>query len=318
MTRPVSIVLPSLGLTELLEKNLPPLFEEVERRGNIDEVIVVDDTGEDQLASWLGEHFPAVRTVVRATNGGFARAMRTGAEAVTHDLFFSMNTDVHVRPGFLEPLIAAMDDDATVAVVPRVLLDGEEDRIESLTEFGFRDGRAYCRIVGLDPDDDRRPASPAAIAFAVGGTCLFRTERFRARGGFDPLFEPFYFEDIDHGWSAWREGARVLYQPSSIVEHHHRGTIGTLLPKPVFRAAQEKNAILFFWKHVDSPDRLRAHLEELHRAILEAWLNDERDQLLWLNLAVDQLDAALESRAARAPAQRSWDEILDASRPPAE
>jgi GT2 family glycosyltransferase len=314
MTRPVSIILPSLGLTDLLARNLPPLLAELDRRSVGDQVLVVDDTGCDQLSAWLAEHFPSVEVVVRESNGGFARALRAGVEQARHDLFFSMNTDVHVRSGFLDPLVAGMDDEEVVAVVPRVLLDGEEERIESLTGFGIRDARAYCRIIGLDPEDTRIPTQSAPVAFAVGGTCLLRTERFRERGGFDPLFEPFYFEDIDHGWCAWRDGGKVLFEPSSVVEHHHRGTIGTLLPSPVFRAAQEKNAILFFWKHVEDPALLREHLEELHRSALEAWLNDEPDELVWLNLAIDQLDEAIEARTGRESARRSWTEILEASR----
>ena len=67
-----------------------------------------------------------------------------------------------------------------------------------------------------------QPILPTPVAFAVGGTCLFRRVEFLAGGGFDPLYEPFYWEDIDLCWQAWSAGRRVLYQPASVVEHHHR------------------------------------------------------------------------------------------------
>ena len=317
MTKPISIVLPSLGTTALLEANLPPLLAEVARRDVGDEVIVVDDTGRDVLAAWVGEHFPSVLVVARSENGGFGRALASGAERARHAFFFSMNTDVRVRPGFLDPLVRHMVEDETVAaVVPKVLLDGDEARIESLTEFAFRDGRLSCRMIGFDPADERRPEGPVPVGFAVGGTCLLRREAFVAAGGFDPLFEPFYWEDVDLCWSAWRRGGRVVYEPASVVEHHHRGTIGSLVPKDVVRAAIEKNTLLFHWKHLDDPARLREHLAELRRGATAAWLEGRTDELVWLNLALDQLDEALAARAARDPETRSFAAVLADGRPP--
>ena len=53
MTKPISIVIPALSDVDLFEKHLPPLLAEVERRDVGDEVIVVDDTGEDVLRPWF-------------------------------------------------------------------------------------------------------------------------------------------------------------------------------------------------------------------------------------------------------------------------
>ena len=53
-----------------------------------------------------------------------------------------------------------------------------------------------------------------------------RRECWRQLGGFDPLLEPFYLEDTDLGYMAWKRGWKVLYQPRSVVYHEHRGTIG--------------------------------------------------------------------------------------------
>ena len=313
MTRPVSIVLPSLGTTDLLERSLPPLLEELGRRATGDEAILVDDTGRDELRAWAADAFPSVRVVVREENGGFGPALRSGAEEARHDLFFSMNTDVLVRPGFLDPLVAAMDEDVAAAV-PRVLLDGDEERIESWTGFELRAGRIGCRMRGLDADEPEAPSEDTPVAFAVGGTCLFRTAGFLEGGGFDAMYEPFYWEDVDYCWSAWRRGRRVLYVPFSVVEHHHRGTIEGLVPEEAVRAAIEKNTLLFHWKHLDDPALLRRHLAEVRRAILAAWVEGRTEELVWLVLALDQADAALAAREGRPPATRTVAQILAASR----
>src|SRR5262249_22491213 len=52
MSARVSVVIPALDDRELLARNLPPLLDELTRRAAGDELIVVDDTGEDRLAAW--------------------------------------------------------------------------------------------------------------------------------------------------------------------------------------------------------------------------------------------------------------------------
>jgi len=315
MTRPVSIVVPSLDDIELFRIHMPRLLAELDRRGQDDEVLVVDDTGRDALSGPLGKEFPQVRVVTREENGGFAVALRDGIEAARHQLVFSMNPDVRIRAGFLDPLIAALDDPEVAVVVPQVLLDGDEGKIESLTEMELKDGLIEIHQPGLDEDAKPRTAHEVPVAFAVGGTSLFRREEFLERGGFDPLFAPFYWEDVDWCWYAWRAGRRVAYVPTSIVEHHHRGTIGRLVPKELVRAAQEKNRLLFHWKYLDSPQLLERHTAALYRLIVDAWLEERRDALIWLNLALAQLDEVLAARSGLAAAKRSFEEIRACARP---
>jgi GT2 family glycosyltransferase len=313
MTQPVSIVLPSLGDVSLLEANLPPLLEETGRRALGDEVLVVDDTGHAVLAPWLAAHHPEVVLVARDANGGFARALLSGVERARHALVFSMNTDVRVRPGFLDPLVACLQEEQVFAVAPRVLLGGHEERIESLTGLRWERGFVSLHQPGL-AGGDVQPILPTPVAFAVGGTCLFRRAEFLAGGGFDALYEPFYWEDIDLCWQAWSAGRRVLYQPASVVEHHHRGTIGKVVPAAVVRAAIEKNRLLFHWKHLHGAELLQ-HLAALHRLALDAWISDLRDELVWLDLALEQAEEALASRAALGAPRRSFAESLRLSTP---
>ncbi len=315
MTSPVSVVVPSLEDVDLLERDLPPLLAELEARASGDEVLVVDDTGRDVLSAALGASFPSVRVLARAENGGFARALRAGIEAARHELVFSMNPDVRVRPGFLQPLVACLAEEDVSAAVPRVLLGGVEERIESLTELRERGGLFELSQPGLAGAGGRAAERLSSVAFAVGGACLLRRSEFLEGGGFDPLFEPFYWEDIDWGWGAWRRGRRVLYQPASVVEHHHRGTIGRRVGADLVRAAVERNRLLFAWKNLDDPELLRRHLSALYRWALDAWLEDRREDLVWLALALDRREAALEARRRSSGAAHSFAEILRLARP---
>ena len=310
MSRSVSLVLPALDTRELLEANLPALLAECDRRGLDDEVLVVDDTGTGSLAAWLAERFPRVRTVTRDTNGGFARALTSGVEAARHAVVFSLNTDVRVRPGCLDALVERLEDPTVLAVSPRVLLDGREDAVESWTHVGWREGEV--RLERPDASRATEPEGTHAVPFGVGGTLAFRRDEF-LDDGFDPLFEPFYLEDVDWCWSGWARGRTVLVEPTAVVEHHHRGTIGARVDRAVVRAAIERNKLLFTWKHLDDPELLEEHLRALARKASNAWISEERDELIWLLLALEERAAAVRARAGRSPAARSFSEVLERS-----
>ena len=72
--------------------------------------------------------------------------------------------------------------------------------------------------------------------------------KFLSLGGFDELLAPFYLEDTDIGFLAWKRGWKVLYQPASVVFHEHRGTIGKRFSSAYIDSVLKKNYILFAWK----------------------------------------------------------------------
>jgi len=314
VTRPVSVVMPSLDDVDLFEAHLPVLLAELEQHDAGDEVVVVDDTGRFALGPVMAARWPSVRVVSMPVNSGFARALQAGVEAARHEFVFSMNPDVHVRPGFLAPLVACLAEEDVWAVVPRILLNGEEEKIESWAFLREKSGLIEAEQPALQGASDAGMLRLAPVGFAVGGACLFRRSDF-LRVGFDPLFEPFYWEDVDFSWIGWRSGKRVLYQPASVVEHRHRGTIGRRVPQPFVRAVIERNRLLFTWKHLDQPDMQKRHLAALYRWALDTYLDDRREDLVWLAMALDKLREVQAARAALPPTELRFDELLRRSRP---
>jgi len=315
MSTPVSIVIPSLFDPEQFERSLPPLLAYLGQRAAGDQVLVVDDTGEAQLEPWLSEHFPTVEVLSRKANGGFAAALTDGVRASQHGLVFCMNPDVVVHGGFLEPLLSALEDPVVHSVVPRMLLMGDAERIESVSAVRIEYGLCSIEQPGLAGRAEGFTQGECAMPYAIGGAMLMRRDEFLDAGGFDPLFEPFYWEDVDLGWSAWRAGRRVLYVPESVVEHHHRGTIKTRIQENLVRAMIEKNRLLFQWKHLDEPQLVEEHLQALNRWAIDAWIGDEREELIWLALALEQAEEARERRTSLPPAKRSFSEIQAQSEP---
>ncbi|MFN9787680.1 MAG: glycosyltransferase family 2 protein [Planctomycetia bacterium] len=314
MRRSVSVVVPALDDRELLERNLPPLLALLAARGAGDEVVVVDDTGTGALAAWIAERFPPpesfdaacveVRCVAREQNGGFQLAARSGVDAAAHELVLLLNPDVRVEDGFLEPLVDALSDPGTVAATGRLLLAGDPSHVESLLRPCWRDGALRMREHGTLPDDDA--ASESRAWFPLGGFFLARKADLK-RQRFDPLYAPFYLEDVDLGFEWRAQGRAIAYRHDSRASHDHRGSVGSSAAECV-DAAIERNALLFAWKHAD-PELLEEHLDALEERAARAWAAGDKEALVVVAAALEELSAATRSRARRG-AGRSFRDLL--------
>ena len=83
--------------------------------------------------------------------------------------------------------------------------------------------------IGDETPDDGRWDTPSEPFFGSGTAMVMRRETFERVG---PLAEPFfaYYEDSDWCWRARLAGLRVVYDPTSTVEHRHSATMGDRSP----------------------------------------------------------------------------------------
>ena len=235
----VSILIPTWNGLPLLQAHLPALLEADGVRDA--ELIIADDGSTDGTADWVRLHVPQARVVRLEHNGGFS-AICNAALAEAHcEFVLLLNNDVRVTPGFLPPLVEALaaDPDA-FAVNGRILLSDGRDE-------GQKAARLHHGLFYIDsvPGAD----TPAPALYATGGAALYRRRRVMALGGFDPLFSPAYWEDVDLSFRAWRRGWTVWHQPASVVYHQHEATTGRL-PRPRMARVRARNGFLFLWKNM--------------------------------------------------------------------
>ena len=78
-------------------------------------------------------------------------------------------------------------------------------------------------------------------------------------GGFDEIYSPFYYEDADLSYRAWKRGYWVYYEPRSIVYHAHQATIGKGFSKRYINFVFNRNRLIFLWKNLTDSDLLLQH-----------------------------------------------------------
>lgn len=290
-----SVVIPNWNGRDLLEKYLPSVKAAL--AGNAaNEIIVVDNGSSDGSTGLLRQRFPGVKLVALARNLGFGGGSNAGMRAAHNDIVVLLNSDMRVDPGFLAPLLAGFTDERVFAVSCQIqFTDPARRREESgLTQGWWEEGSLRVRHRIDDQIQDLYPCF-----YGGGGSCAFDRRKFLELGGFDPLFEPFYLEDTDLGFEAWKRGWKVLYQPDSVVHHQHRGTIGRQFTEAQIQAVLKKNFILFAWKNIYEWRRLAQHFFFTYAGALVSVVfgdSPRRASMSGLARAFLQLPAAMGSR----------------------
>jgi O-antigen biosynthesis protein len=287
-----SVVIPNWNGRDLLEKYLPSVVEAMAGH----EVVVVDNGSEDGSAEFVRGAFPSVKVVALPRNLGFGGGSNAGFRAASGDIVVLLNSDMRVDRDFLAPLLEGFRDPDVFAVSCQIFFsDPAKLREETgLTQGWWSDGglRVRHRI-----DDAVKDLFPCF--YGGGGSCAFDRAKFLELGGFDHLLAPFYLEDTDLGYMAWKRGWKVLYQPRSIVYHEHRGTIGKTFSPEYIQGVLQKNFLLFVWKNIHEWRLLGPHFFFAWAGALTAVLFGEiagRPTFAGLARAFWQLPQAMRSR----------------------
>jgi len=226
-----------------LRRTLPPLLRELPPDAH--EILVVDDASEDDSVGMLRAEFPEVRLTPLGENVGFGAACNRGFREASHNLVLLLNSDMEVTPGSIELLVEHFAEPDVFAVGPRHVRPGKP--------------------VG-PPDDGVGLVRPQLGAPGGGG--LLSRDKFLELGGFDPLYYPFYWEDVDLGWRAWRQGWRIVCDARAYFLHLGAATISALYAPAYVARVKIRNRCLFGWKNFRSARLLARHAGSVARNVL--------------------------------------------------
>lgn len=196
------------------------------------EVIVVDATPlttatQELMASRYGAE-ERIRSVVEHTPGASAARNRGLSEARGEIVAF-LDDDVKVDRLWLRSLVLGFQAAPGVACVTGMILPAELDTPAQkwIEEFGGFDKGYHRQIFDLEENAPADPLYPYAVGrFGSGACAAFDPEVFREIGGFDTALGPATpargGEDIDAFLQIVLSGHRLVYEPRSLVRHHHR------------------------------------------------------------------------------------------------
>jgi GT2 family glycosyltransferase len=260
------------------------------------DVWVVDNASTDGSGALCRERFPSVRFEQIGENLSLA-AYNVAAERATADVIVSLDNDVVVEPGFLQPLLRHFDDGEVFAVSPSIRTFPVGSATEHLEATAVAWDRGVLRR-GVARTE------PGPLFYNCGCAVARDRRKLLELDGFDLLYFPLYHEDVDLSWRAWKRGWQCLYEPESVVYHESGGALGR---SGRVTALMTRNELLFHWKNLTSHRLLVSHLLTLVPRLATQARRRDAARLRGFAEALPHLPAALRARR-RARAQAMLDD----------
>jgi len=248
----VSVVIPSWNSERQLKQNLRYVFAAAAEVNA--EVVIVDGNSQfDDSIGYLKSLGGKIRLFINIKDGSFSSNVNTGVKKAKGEYIMLLNTDVRPSRDCFAKALAYFKDPQVYAVT-------------------FNSGEAWAagkwnqgllEHFSTTPNSQEKKAVSESL-WASGGQAAFRKSMWLKLGGMDLLYKPFYWEDVDMGYRAWKRGWRILWAPDcKCVHDHQKSVIATNFTKEFVLGTAQRNQFLFVWKNITDRKLMLSHLVRL-------------------------------------------------------
>ena len=294
----LSVVIPNYNGQDLLKKNLPKVFDAMSlyKNGKV-ELIVIDDCSTDNSLVVLEELKPRMESsysqisfkiIKNEKNLGFSPSINKGVKNAIGDILLLLNTDVVPEKDFLKSILKHFQDEKIFAV-------GCMDKSIEGNKVVLR-GRGIGVWKRGFLVHSRGKVDKTNTLWVNGGSGAFRKSIWERLGGFNELYSPFYWEDIDLSYRALKSGYKIIFEPKSIVVHEHeKGAIKKKFSPAQIKSISYRNQFIFAWTNTTDLDLQFLHLFWLPYHFVKALIRGDLNFLVGFCLAFLRLPQVMRS-----------------------
>ena len=231
----VAVVILNYNGKAFLEQFLPGV---IAHSGSA-EIWVADNCSTDDSAAFVKENHPQVKLLMNKENGGFAKGYNDALKQITADYYVLLNSDIEVTPGWIEPCIAMLEADRSIAALqPKILAHYDKSKFEHAGAAGGfldKDFYPFCRgrIFEFTEDDHGQYNDSCEVYWATGACLFIRAELYHNAGGLDEDFFA-HMEEIDLCCRLKSQGHKIFYCGEAFIYHVGGGTLNYMNPRKTY------------------------------------------------------------------------------------
>jgi len=238
----ISVIVTNFNGLKLLKKNLIHVYN---NSPEANQIIVSDDASTDKSLNYLESiriKYPKLKIISHKKNLGFAANSNSAVKASNADLVVLFNNDIRPVKGYITNSLKHFKDPLIFGV--------------GFAEVGHENwGKIYWSqgYIQYQPGLDIKTSHISG--WLSGGSSMVRKSLFTKLGGFDKVYQPFYSEDLDLSFRAWKSGYKLIWEPLAKVYHKHEGTMSKF-PRRHLEYVKERNRLLTVWRNIQDPKML--------------------------------------------------------------
>ena len=131
-----------------------------------------------------------------------------------------------------------------------------------------------------------------------GGAGIYRKSIWDKLGGLYPLYNPFYWEDIDLSYRAIKSGYKIYFDTNNSVVHSQKeGSIRSFFTPGQVKTVAYRNQFIFVWLNISDPLFLFYHVLWLNYHIIRSVIFFDWAFLVGFVIASKYLPSVLMYRA---------------------
>lgn len=219
------------------------------KSGHAFEIIIADDASTDDSVDFIKQNYPNVVLVAHKKNGGFSKNINSGIKLAIHDWVFALNSDISLEENYFVPLSTYMYDATCFGVMGGIYDETTKELIDAAKypeKKGFQIGGTVNYVVKNDISSSKAPSF-----FLSGANALMNRKKLLLVEGFDEIYSPFYYEDVDVGIKAWRLGCQCYYEKEAKCFHLTSSTIESSFAKKKINVIARRNKLVLHQLHLE-------------------------------------------------------------------
>lgn len=246
----ISVVIPNYNGIKLLKENLPAVYKVLDTTVADYEIIIVDDCSTDNSVGFITSHYPDIKLLNNRHNEGFSPTINKGIMAAKNDLVLALNSDVLLLPDYLSAQFKYFDKADTFGVMGRII-GLYDDTIQDAAKYPQQNKSKLSGTKNYLPLHAADFENALPSLFLSGANALMDRKKAQSLLGFDPIYAPFYVEDLDLSMRAWRMGWKCYYEHQAVCRHPVSATIATYHKKRKIKLIATRNKLIFHALHLE-------------------------------------------------------------------
>lgn len=250
----ISVIIPTYKkkvCLENLQKNISFLKDY--------EIIIVNDNPMISMEQDI-QLFTNIRLIENETNVGFGTSVNSGIAMARSPYVMLLNDDVLLKDNSFLNALDHFKKDKKLFAVSFAQIEKNKTIVGKNLIYWKNGFIHHIKHKDMKTGDS---------AWAEGGACLIDRVKYNTVGGFNTIFSPFYWEDVDLSYQAYRYGFHVIFDSTIQVIHHHESTIRHEFEQNYIQSIAFRNQLLFIWKNIDDVGLLGEHLIHLIPTIIK-------------------------------------------------
>ena len=225
------------------------------------EIIIVDNASPNDDPKIIKERFPEITFIKSDKNLGFPGGNDLGIRVAKGKYILLLNNDTEVTPGFLEPLVAKMEQNSNIGIVsPKIKFFAPPQLLQycGITPINLLTIRS--KGIGYEEVDSGQYDCDTEQAYAHGAAMMVRKEAIEKAGMMADIYF-LYYEELDWCYRIKQVGYSIWYVHNSLIFHKESISTGRFSPLKTYYI--NRSRLLYMRRHVKGFNLLIASLFQL-------------------------------------------------------